>query len=78
MQYEIERTRLHRGNDVQSSFGVQHFEERAASVDELLARVAARDRGVISGETIRMGRETLATLRSPEGLFLLRVSAKGS
>lgn len=78
MQYEIERTRLHRSNDMESSFGVQHFEERAGSVDELLERVAARDRGVISGETIRMGRETLATLQSPEGLFLLRVNAKES
>lgn len=76
MRFEIERTVLKKNDGFAGGpdgRGVERFIEAGDSANDALVRFLSRDRSILTGDLVTIGRESVGTAQNAEGLFLLRL-----
>ncbi|HEU5162444.1 MAG TPA: hypothetical protein VFV54_04800 [Thermoanaerobaculia bacterium] len=78
MRFEIERTILKKNERYAASRdggGVERFIEAGETPGDAVRRFLSRDRSILNGDLVTIGRESVGTAENDDGLYLLRLHA---
>ncbi|HSN68918.1 MAG TPA: hypothetical protein VLV48_06715 [Thermoanaerobaculia bacterium] len=78
MRFEIERTILKKNEqyaELGAGGGVERFIEAGETAGEAVRRFLSRDRSILNGDLVTIGRESVGTAENHEALYLIRLQA---